>query len=68
MQCLWCDCSTTSLLKPKTFENEFHIHKSDAPFVLIKKGYFPLRPNKKISVFAVTGLKILSRVGTHIFF
>ena len=27
-----------------------------------------LRPNKKISVFRVTGLKILGRVGTHIFF
>ena len=29
----------------------------------------PLRPNKKkISVFQVTGLKILGRIGTHIFF
>ena len=27
-----------------------------------------LRPNKKISVFLVTGLKILGRVGTHNFF
>ena len=27
-----------------------------------------LRPNKKLSVFQVTGLKILGRVGTHIFF
>ena len=27
-----------------------------------------LRPNKKISVFWVTVLKIFSRVGTHIFF
>ena len=27
-----------------------------------------IRPNKKISVFQVTGLKILGRVGTHIFF
>ena len=27
-----------------------------------------LRPNKKISVLQVTGLKILGRVGTHIFF
>ena len=26
-----------------------------------------LRPNKKISVFLVTGMKILARVGTHIF-
>ena len=26
-----------------------------------------LRPNKKISVFRVTGLKILGRVGTHFF-
>ena len=25
-----------------------------------------IRPNKKISVFRVTGLKILGRVGTHI--
>ena len=29
---------------------------------------FQIRPNKKISVFRVTGLKILGRVGTHIFF
>ena len=28
----------------------------------------PLRPNKKISVFRITGLKILGRVGTHILF
>ena len=28
---------------------------------------FLLRPNKKISVFLVTGLKILGRVGTHFF-
>ena len=27
-----------------------------------------IRPNNKISVFRVTGLKILARVGTHIFF
>ena len=27
-----------------------------------------LRPNKKISVFCLTGLKNLGRVGTHIFF
>ena len=27
-----------------------------------------IRPNKKISVFQVMGLKILGRVGTHIFF
>ena len=27
-----------------------------------------VRPNKKISVFRETGLKILGRVGTHIFF
>ena len=27
-----------------------------------------VRPNKKISVFLVTGLKILGRVGTHFFF
>ena len=27
-----------------------------------------LRPNKKISVFRVTDLKILGRVGTHNFF
>ena len=26
-----------------------------------------IRPNKKICVFRVTGLKILGRVGTHIF-
>ena len=27
-----------------------------------------IRPNKKISVFRLTGLKILGRVGSHIFF
>ena len=27
-----------------------------------------IRPNKKTSVFWVTGLKILGRLGTHIFF
>ena len=31
-------------------------------------GNLLLRPNKKISVFRVTGLTILSRVGTHVFF
>ena len=30
--------------------------------------YYTIRPNKIISVFGVTGLKILGRVGTHIFF
>ena len=30
--------------------------------------YGRLRPNKEISVFRVTGLKILGRVGTHFFF
>ena len=29
---------------------------------------FKIRPNKKISVFQVTGLKILGREGTHIYF
>ena len=29
--------------------------------------YCVVSPNKKISVFQVTGLKILGRVGTHIF-
>ena len=29
---------------------------------------FLVRPKKKISVFLVTGLKILGKVGTHIFF
>ena len=27
-----------------------------------------VRPNNKISVFQVTGLKVLGRVGTHVFF
>ena len=30
--------------------------------------YAALRPNKKISRFRVTDLKILGRIGTHIFF
>ena len=29
---------------------------------------YNIRPNKKISEFPVMGLKILGRVGTHIFF
>ena len=28
----------------------------------------PIRPNKKISVFRVTGLKILGRVGRHTYY
>ena len=35
-------------------------------FNLISKHSL-LRPNKEISVFRVTGLKILGRVGTHFF-
>ena len=35
---------------------------------MFKKSLEKFRPNKKISVFRVTGLKILSTVGTHIFF
>ena len=31
------------------------------------KKNIQIRPNKKISVFRVTSLKILGRVGTHIF-
>ena len=30
--------------------------------------YLFIRPNKKISVLRVTGLKILGRVGTHFFY
>ena len=33
-----------------------------------KKCDNKIRPNKKICVFQVMSLKILSRVGTHIFF
>ena len=33
-----------------------------------KRMFYPLRLNKKISVFPVTGLKLLGRVGTHIYF
>ena len=37
--------------------------------ILIKQWDLALlRPNKKMSVFRVTGLKILGRVCTHIFF
>ena len=32
------------------------------------QGMCYIKPNKKISVFRVTGLKILGRVGTHIIF
>ena len=37
-------------------------------FVVIKTLQVIIRPNKKINVFQVTGLKFLGRVGTHIFF
>ena len=36
-------------------------------FTFSKKVFQLHRPNKKISVFQVTGLKILGRAGTHIF-
>ena len=35
-------------------------------FILFQN--FQLRPNKKINMFRITGLKILGRVGTHIYF
>ena len=35
--------------------------------LLILNGIFFMRSNKKISVFRVTGLKILGRVGTHFY-
>ena len=34
-------------------------------YCLFVRAYSKLRPNKKISVFRVKGLKILVRVGTH---
>ena len=42
-----------------------------ASYKVIRSHYLrkkSLRPNKKISVFQVTALKILDRVGTNIFF
>ena len=36
-------------------------------FIFTKYAVCELRPNKKISVFLVTGLKILGCVGTHFF-
>ena len=33
-----------------------------------KQNLVEIRPNKKTSMFWVTGLKCLGRVGTHIFF
>ena len=50
-------CMLESIMLPAIYLNQ-HI-------------YLPmdqLRPNKKINVFRVTGLKILGRVGTHIIF
>ena len=38
------------------------------PSIQRVKKILILRPNKKISVFRVMGLKILDRIGTHIFF
>ena len=35
---------------------------------LIDSFQVMIRPNKEISVFRVTGMKRLGRVGTHIFF
>ena len=37
-------------------------------FLFLSSNKILVRPNKKISVFRVMGLKILGRVGTHIFF
>ena len=36
--------------------------------VCLRLSYVKIRPNKKISVFRVTGLKILGRVVKHFFF
>ena len=41
---------------------------TDQPTAPRRKDRTLIRPNKKISMFRVTGLKILGRVGTHIFF
>ena len=40
----------------------------DAPCVHVYKVCIIVRPNKKISVFWVKGMKILGRLGRHIFF
>ena len=42
--------------------------KGEQNHLLIKIVCLFIRPNKKISVIQVTCLKILGRVGTHIFF
>ena len=36
--------------------------------IILPQNALVIRPNNKISVFLVTGLKILGRVGTHILF
>ena len=49
--------------------NLFKIHNTCIPELSKHDIYNPLlRPNIKISVFQITSLKILGRVGTHIFF
>ena len=48
------------------FTNKFCFDAMNRGLLIIHiKGSW-LRPNKKISLFRVTGLKILGRVGTHI--
>ena len=42
------------------------LHSADSSLPLLLNNV--IRPNKKISVFRVTGLKILGREGTYIFF
>ena len=51
-------------------QRELNVYQIDNPFFasIIMKVYINvLRPNKKISVFRITGLEILGRVGTQIF-
>ena len=49
--------------KLATAEKDLQINKKSNELLKTK-----VRPNKKISVFQVTGLKIYGRVGTHISF
>ena len=70
LQCL-CDQGLILYFQRKKIGNSC-FHKGSylgyKTLVVIKTSQVIIRPYKKISVFQVTGLKFLGRVGTHIFF
>ena len=57
-----CSNYVCSILISLAYDSKFVIFS----YLSLTGGHF-VRQNKKISVFQVTGLKILGRLGTHIF-